>query len=96
MVARILHRRLVGEACTSGGEREKDVGNAVPVMNPADLNLVLLVATCVLLAGVAAVRISSRAGLPSLLLYLLIGLVIGEAGLGIKLEDFDLVQVVGT
>ncbi|HEX6485491.1 MAG TPA: potassium/proton antiporter, partial [Nocardioidaceae bacterium] len=61
-----------------------------------DLNLVLLVATCVLLAGVAAVRISSRAGLPSLLLYLLIGLVIGEAGLGIKLEDFDLVQVVGT
>lgn len=65
-------------------------------MNPADLNLVLLVATCVLLAGVAAVRVSSRAGLPSLLLYLLIGLVIGEAGLGIKLEDFDLVQVVGT
>ena len=42
-------------------------------MNPSDLNLVLLVVTCVLLAGVAAVRVSTRAGLPSLLLYLAIG-----------------------
>jgi cell volume regulation protein A len=65
-------------------------------MNPADLNLFLLVATCVLLAGVAAVRISTRAGLPSLLLYLAIGLAIGESGLGIGLEDVDLVQVLGT
>jgi potassium/hydrogen antiporter len=65
-------------------------------MDPSDLNLVLLIATCVLLAGVAAVRVSTRAGLPSLLLYLGIGLVIGESGLGIGLEDVDLVQVVGT
>ena len=65
-------------------------------MDPTDLNLVLLVATCVLLAGVAAVRISTRAGLPSLLLYLAIGLAIGESGLGIGLENVDLVQVVGT
>ena len=42
-------------------------------MNPADLYPVLLVVTGVLLAGVAAVRVSSRAGLPSLLLYLAIG-----------------------
>ena len=34
--------------------------------------------------------------LPSLLLYLAIGLAIGESGLGIGLEDVDLVQVLGT
>jgi cell volume regulation protein A len=65
-------------------------------MDPSDLNLVLLIATCVLLAGVAAVRISTRAGLPSLLLYLAIGLALGESGAGIALEDVDLVQVLGT
>ena len=65
-------------------------------MNPADLNVVLLIGTAVLLAGVAAVRISSRAGLPSLLLYLAIGLLIGEAGLGIQLEDADLVMILGS
>jgi cell volume regulation protein A len=65
-------------------------------MDPTNLNLVLLVATIVLLAGVAAVRVSTRAGLPSLLLYLAIGLVLGESVIGIGLEDVDLVQVVGT
>ena len=65
-------------------------------MNPADLYTVLLVATGVLLAGVAAVRVSTRAGLPSLLLYLAIGLLIGESGLGIELEDAGLVQVLGS
>jgi NhaP-type Na+/H+ and K+/H+ antiporter len=42
-------------------------------MTAADLNLVVLAAASVLLVGVAAVRLSIRAGLPSLLLYLLIG-----------------------
>ena len=39
-----------------------------------------------LLAAVAAVRISTRAGLPSLLLYLAIGLAVGEAGLGVRVR----------
>ncbi|HZI97468.1 MAG TPA: potassium/proton antiporter [Actinomycetales bacterium] len=65
-------------------------------MNPSDLNLVLLAVTAVLLAGVAAVRISTRAGLPSLLLYLAIGLVIGEAGIGLGFEDTDLTMVLGS
>ena len=65
-------------------------------MDPADLNLAVLAATGVLLAGVAAVRISSRAGLPSLLLYLGIGLGIGEAGLGLSFSDADLAQMLGT
>jgi potassium/hydrogen antiporter len=62
----------------------------------SDLNFVLLGATLVLLAGVAAVRVSTRAGLPSLLLYLGIGLVIGEAGIGLGFENADLTMVLGT
>ena len=64
-------------------------------MSVADLNIVLLSAV-VLLAGVLAVRISSRAGLPSLLLYLAIGLAIGEAGLGLLFSDAELTQVLGS
>ena len=65
-------------------------------MSVSDLNFVLLGATLVLLAGVAAVRVSTRAGLPSLLLYLGIGLVIGEAGIGLGFENADLTMVLGT
>ncbi|WP_193607377.1 potassium/proton antiporter [Nocardioides lijunqiniae] len=65
-------------------------------MDPADLNLALLVGAGVLLAAVAAVRISTRAGLPSLLVYLALGLLLGEAGLGLDFEDADLTQVLGT
>ena len=46
------------------------------------LAIVALAGAAVVLAGVAAVRVSSRLGLPSLLLYLGIGVAIGEAGLG--------------
>jgi cell volume regulation protein A len=49
----------------------------------------------VLLFSVAAVRLSLRSGLPSLLLYLGIGLLIGEAGLGIRFDSNELTQVLG-
>ncbi|WP_235530244.1 MULTISPECIES: potassium/proton antiporter [unclassified Nocardioides] len=58
--------------------------------------MAILGATLVLLAGVAAVRVSARAGVPSLLLYLAIGLAIGEAGLGLQFEDVDLTMLLGT
>lgn len=61
-----------------------------------DLNLTILSVSLVLLAGVAAVRVSARAGLPSLLLYMGIGLLIGEAGLGLEFEDLDLTMVLST
>ena len=48
-----------------------------------------------LLVSVAAVRLSLRSGLPSLLLYLGIGVVIGEAGLGIEFDSAELTQVLG-
>jgi len=49
----------------------------------------------VLLVAVAAVRLSRRSGLPTLLLYLGIGVAIGEAGLGIHFNSAELTQVLG-
>ncbi|MCH8612085.1 potassium/proton antiporter [Arsenicicoccus dermatophilus] len=60
-----------------------------------DLRLVLLVGSVVLLLAVVAVRVSTRSGLPSLLLYLLIGVALGESGLGIQFEDTRLTQALG-
>ncbi|HEY0638606.1 MAG TPA: potassium/proton antiporter [Pseudonocardiaceae bacterium] len=60
-----------------------------------DLGLVLGAGAVVLLISVLAVRVSVRLGLPSLLLYLGIGLLIGEAGLGIQFEDAQLTQALG-
>jgi cell volume regulation protein A len=54
-----------------------------------------LVSALVLLVAVAAVRLSSRSGLPSLLLYLGIGVVIGQDGLGVQFDDAELTQVLG-
>ncbi|MDO5734893.1 MAG: potassium/proton antiporter [Propionibacteriaceae bacterium] len=65
-------------------------------MTPDQLNLLVLFACGVLLAGVAAVRISSRSGMPGLLLYLAIGLILGEAGLGIQFDDGQLAYNLAT
>ena len=46
------------------------------------LDQVLLVGTGVLLLAILAVRLSVGVGLPSLLVYLLMGVALGEAGLG--------------
>jgi potassium/hydrogen antiporter len=61
----------------------------------ADLNVVVLAVTALLLIAVAAVRLSARAGLPTLLLYLGLGVFVGEASLGVEFEDAQLTQVVG-
>ncbi len=44
----------------------------------------LLVGSLVVLFGVLAVRFSVRSGLPSLLIYLAIGLLLGERFLGVR------------
>jgi cell volume regulation protein A len=59
------------------------------------LDLALLIGAAVLLVAVAAVRLSTRVGLPSLLVYLALGVAIGESGLGIHFEDADLTRVLG-
>ena len=60
-----------------------------------DLTLALLVGSLVLVVAVAAVRLSLRSGLPSLLIYLGIGLVLGESGFGIRYDYAQLTQVLG-
>ncbi|MGW2326434.1 potassium/proton antiporter [Streptomyces sp. NPDC001700] len=59
------------------------------------LNELLLVCSLVLLVAVAAVRISSRSGLPTLLLYLGMGVALGTDGLGVTFDNAELTQVIG-
>jgi cell volume regulation protein A len=60
-----------------------------------ELGEVLLVGAAVLLVAITAVRISSRTGLPSLLLYLGLGMLLGENGIGIRFDDANLTGVLG-
>ena len=53
------------------------------------MDTVLLVGAVVMLVAILAVRVSVRVGLPSLLIYLLMGVLLGESGLGIQFEDAD-------
>jgi cell volume regulation protein A len=51
------------------------------------VNIALLVAAVVLLVAVAAVRLSTRLGLPSLLVYLALGVGLGPVGWGLHFDD---------
>ncbi|HEX3295725.1 MAG TPA: potassium/proton antiporter [Nocardioides sp.] len=59
------------------------------------LDLFLLVGAGVTLLAILAVRVSSRAGLPSLLLYLLMGVALGENFIGIGFENAELAHALG-
>ncbi|MFI2647135.1 potassium/proton antiporter [Micromonospora fulviviridis] len=59
------------------------------------LDVALLVGAGVLLVAVGAVRFSTRLGVPSLLVYLALGVAIGEAGLGIRFDNVELTRVLG-
>ncbi|UFR07466.1 MULTISPECIES: potassium/proton antiporter [Streptomyces] len=60
------------------------------------LNQLLLACSVVLLVAVAAVRISSRSGLPSLLVYLGIGVLMGQDGIGgVHFNNAEATQVMG-
>lgn len=63
-------------------------------MNTTVATALALGALVVLVAAVA-LRLADRVGLPSLLLYLALGLALGEDGLGIQFEDAELTQVLG-
>ncbi|UXY28098.1 potassium/proton antiporter [Streptomyces sp. HUAS TT20] len=67
-----------------------------PPLTVHHLNQLLLVCSLVLLVAVAAVRISSRSGLPSLLVYLGIGVLMGQDGIGnIQFSNAELTQLIG-
>lgn len=59
------------------------------------LDTFLLIGAGVTFLAVLAVRMSSGAGLPSLLVYLLMGVVLGESGLGIAFDDAQLAHAIG-
>ncbi|BDZ59369.1 cation:proton antiporter domain-containing protein [Barrientosiimonas endolithica] len=59
------------------------------------LTTLLLIGSVVLLLGVAAVRLANRSGLPTLLLYLGIGMALGSSGLGISFDDEAMAQALG-
>jgi cell volume regulation protein A len=59
------------------------------------LDQFVLWGAAVTLLAILAVRLTSRAGLPSLLIYLLIGVALGEKGLGIQFEDAQVAHALG-
>ena len=59
------------------------------------LDQALLLGSAVLLVAIVAVRLSFVVGLPSLLFYLLLGVLIGEDGLGIAFDDASLAHALG-
>ena len=59
------------------------------------MDTVLLIGAVVMLVAILAVRVSVRAGLPSLLVYLLMGVLLGEAGVGIRFEDANVAHALG-
>ncbi|NYI44355.1 cell volume regulation protein A [Nocardioides aromaticivorans] len=59
------------------------------------LDTFLLIGAAVTFLAVLAVRMSSGVGLPSLLVYLLMGVALGESGVGITFEDAQLAHALG-
>jgi potassium/hydrogen antiporter len=64
-------------------------------MTLQQLYLVLLAGGLVLLASIVATRAASRAGLPSLLLFLGVGVIVGEDGLGLHFDNYLLAEHLG-
>src|SRR4051794_30974472 len=59
------------------------------------LDVFVLWGSAVTFLAILAVRVSSRTRLPSLLLYLAMGVALGESGLGIGFEDAELAHSLG-
>ncbi len=59
------------------------------------LDAFVLAGSTVTLLAILAVRLSSRAGLPSLLIYLLIGVLLGSSAVGVHFDDAQLTHALG-
>lgn len=59
------------------------------------INLFMLIAPAVMLVAIGGVRVGSKLGLPALLLFLLVGIVLGEAGIGLQFDDAVIAQGLG-
>ena len=67
----------------------------MPALDPHKLDAWLVAGSLVLLVAVLGVRLTLKTGLPSLLLYLGLGLLIGEAGFGFEFSNAELTQNLG-
>ncbi|HXL16939.1 MAG TPA: potassium/proton antiporter, partial [Streptosporangiaceae bacterium] len=65
-------------------------------MKAGDPSLMLLVGAVVVLCSVVAARATHRIGLPGLLVFLGLGLALGEAGLGVRFDNAELARALGT
>ena len=61
-----------------------------------ELYVALLVGGVVVLASIGATRLASSVGLPSLLLFLGVGLLLGEDVIGLSFDNAQLAQNLGT
>jgi len=64
-------------------------------MSIEQFDLGVLVGATVLVIAVVAVRLAASTGTPSLLLYLALGVALGEDGLGVQFDDYALTRVLG-
>ncbi|HVE25573.1 MAG TPA: cation:proton antiporter, partial [Sporichthya sp.] len=69
-----------------------DGGAGVTIEN---LDRGLLIGSAVLIVAIVAVRVASRTALPSLLLYLALGVVLGQDVIGIEFDDTELTRTLG-
>lgn len=65
-------------------------------MTLSEMYLALLVGGAVLLVSIVAAHTAHRIGLPSLLLFLAVGVIAGEDGAGLEFDNAQLAQALGT
>jgi cell volume regulation protein A len=59
------------------------------------VTLALAIGAVIVLVAAVALRLADRLGLPSLLLYIALGIGLGESGVGVDFEDAELTQTLG-
>lgn len=64
-------------------------------MHAADLDVMLLVGAVIVIAAIAAARVAHGVGLPGLLVFLGLGLALGESGAGIRFDDAGMAESLG-
>lgn len=69
--------------------------DAETAVKTGDLGLVLLIGAAVVIAAIVAARVAHGVGLPGLLLFLGLGLALGEAGIGVRFDNAGLAQTLG-
>ncbi|GAA1430206.1 potassium/proton antiporter [Microlunatus lacustris] len=60
-----------------------------------DLDGLLLLGAVVVIVAIVAARVGARVGLPSLLLFLGLGMALGDSGFGVRFDDADLARALG-